>query len=128
MKVREGEMNELKELEECECANPSQESARRNQEIWAHNVGTLWAEVEMLTKGTVANRLALGKRSRELRSLYSDRNLGKHRLTSGHGCFEEEIRRRGYKPRTVRQWIQDYEASLAGRPLSSDKQRARRMN
>ena len=71
--------------------------------IWSELVNTLWAEVEALTSGTGANRLALGQRFHELRSKYSDRNFGGHRLTSGHGSFEEEIRKRGYRPRTVRQ-------------------------
>jgi len=66
-------------------------------QIWTELVNTLWAEVEALTSGTVANRLALGQRFHELRSKYSDRNFGGHRLTSGHGSFEEEIRKRGYR-------------------------------
>lgn len=86
----------------------------------------LWAEVKALTPGTVANRLALGQRFRDLRAIYSDRNIGGRRLTSGHGS-EEEIRRRGYKPRSVRQWIADFEAALSGKPLASDRRKERRM-
>jgi hypothetical protein len=111
-----------------EYSKPLEKSAHGDSDIWAQNVNRLWVEVELLTSGTVANRVASGKRFRELRSLYSDRNFGGRRLTSGHGSFEEEIRRRGYKPRTVRQFIEDYESSLVGKPLSSAKRKARRLN
>src|SRR4051812_3534366 len=72
----------------------------------------LWSEIEALTPRTTANRLALGQRFHELRYLHSDRNSGGYRLTSGHGAFEQEIRKRGFKPRTVRGWIEDWEAAL----------------
>jgi len=86
----------------------------------------LWADIEALTPGTTCNRLALGQRFHALRSLYSDRQADVRR-TLGHGVFEAEIIRRGYRPRTVRSWIEDYEAALAGKPLSSAKRKARRL-
>jgi hypothetical protein len=95
--------------------------------IWAEGVDKIWAEVEALTPGSVANRLALGQRFHDLRAKYSDRNFGGHRLTSGHGTFEEEIRKRGYRPRSVREWISDYESALAGKPLSAAKRKTRRL-
>ena len=95
-------------------------------QVWEEEA-TLWTEIAALTPGTVTNRLALGQRFRELRRIFSDRNSGGHRLTFGHGVFEEEIRRRGYRPRTVRGWIQDFESAVAGKPLSSEKRRARLM-
>jgi hypothetical protein len=97
------------------------------QLVWTEDLDKLWAEVKALTHGTAANRLALGQRFRELRAIYSDRNFGGQRLTSAHGSFEEEILKRGYRPRTVRGWIQDFEAALVGKPLSSDNRKRRRM-
>ena len=86
-----------------------------------------WVRIKELTPGTFANRLALGQCFHDLRSLYSDRNSGGHRLTSAHGGFEAEIIKRGYKPRTVRGWVADYEAALAGKPSSAAKRRAHRL-
>jgi hypothetical protein len=86
----------------------------------------LWADIEALTPGTVRNRPALGQRFHDPRICYSDRQADVRR-TLGHGVFESEIIRRGYQPRTVRSWIEAYQAALAGRPLSSAKRRARRL-
>jgi hypothetical protein len=86
----------------------------------------LWTRVEELSPGT-RNRLALGQAFQELRSLYSERNSGGHRLTSGHGSFETEIRKRSkYSARAVRDMIADFESNLRGEPSTSAKRKARR--
>ncbi|PYV73376.1 MAG: hypothetical protein DMG96_23280 [Acidobacteria bacterium] len=85
----------------------------------------IWQRIEELKPGTDSNRLALGQCFHELRSLYSDRQADVRR-TLGHGVFEDEIRKRGYKPRTVREWISDYEANLTGEFSSAAKRRATR--
>ena len=85
----------------------------------------LWMEVCQLTAGSRSNRLELGKVFRELRDIYSERNSGGNRRTSGHGTFEKECLQRGYKPRTVRDLIADYEAFLSGNPSASEKRKVR---
>lgn len=84
-----------------------------------------WMTVEELTSGTKANRFALGHEFKKLRDIYSERNIGGNRRTSGHGTFENECLQRGYKPRTVRDLIADYEASISGKPLAAEKRKAR---
>lgn len=87
----------------------------------------LWYRIGELSPGTDGNRLALGQAFQELRALYSDRNSGGHRLTSGHGQFEAEIRKRSkYSPRAVRDMIADYEANLRGEETTAAKRKARR--
>lgn len=85
----------------------------------------LWLGIEKLTAGTRSNRLERGRIFRELRSLYSDRNIGGNRRTSGHGTFEKECLQRGHKPRTVRDLIADYEACLSGKPSTTEKRKVR---
>jgi hypothetical protein len=85
----------------------------------------LWARIDELTAGTKVNRLALGETLRQLRDIYSDRNIGGNRRTSGHGTFEKECQQRGYKPRTVRDLISDYEAFLLGQPSAAEKRKTR---
>jgi hypothetical protein len=85
----------------------------------------IWTRIEELAPGTAKNRLALGQCFHELRNLYSDRQADVRRAI-GHGVFEAEIAKRGYKPRTVREWVKDYEANLAGAPSSAAKRKARR--
>lgn len=85
----------------------------------------LWHRAAELAQGAEANRRCLGKAFAELRTLYSDRAADVRR-TLGHGIFEDEIRKRGYKPRTVRDWINDYEAALNGEKSSAEKRRTRR--
>ena len=89
-------------------------------------IETLWRRVEAVSQDIATDKLTLGRLFLQLRELYSDRNSGGRRLTSGHGCFEKEIVRRGYKPRRVRELIVDYQASLTGEPSTSAKRRARR--
>ena len=85
----------------------------------------LWMTIDRLTAGSKINRLELGKAFGNLRDIYSDRNFGGNRRTSGHGCFEQECLERGYKPRTVRDLIAHYEAFLSGKPSPSEKRKAR---
>jgi hypothetical protein len=85
----------------------------------------LWSEIRELTPGTIENRLGLGERFYALRKLYSDREADVRR-TLGHGIFEQEIVKRGYRPRTVREWVSDYEASLTTGYDSAAKRKARR--
>jgi len=96
------------------------------QQSWGDQVTYLWQRIQAASPGTPANRLTLGMYFAELRDLYSDRNCGGRRLSSGHGSFETEIRIRGYRPRTVRGWIEDYLACLQGRPTNAAKRRAQR--
>jgi hypothetical protein len=88
-------------------------------------IGMLWCEILELTPGTVENRLGLGERFHALRKLYSDREADVRRML-GHGIFEQEIVKRGYKPRTVREWVADFEASLTTGYDSAAKRKARR--
>ena len=85
----------------------------------------LWMDIGQMMGGSKSNRLELGKRFRELRDIYSDRNSGGNRRTSGHGTFEKECLQRGYRPRTVRDLIADYECFLSGKPSASEKRKAR---
>jgi hypothetical protein len=86
----------------------------------------LWGEIEALHDGYMANRLELGKRFLQLQLLYSERsNYGGRRL-SGKGVFEEAIKARGFKPRTVRGWINDYLADRDGSRISEREKRAAR--
>ena len=92
----------------------------------SEQIERLWVAIEELSPGP-RNRFALGRTFHDLRVLYSDRNSGGHRLTSGHGRFETEIRKRSkYSPRAVRDMIADYEASLRGEPSTSAKRKVRR--
>jgi hypothetical protein len=86
----------------------------------------LWTAIELVRADLAAHRLQLGKLFLQLRNLYSDRNSGGHRLTSSHGTFESEIIQRGFKPRSVRQWITDFEAHRTGTPTSSEKRKTSR--
>jgi hypothetical protein len=72
----------------------------------------LWAAVERAHTNFAANRRELGKLFFELRNLYSDRNSGGGRLSSGHGTFQGECQKRGYQPRRVREWVNDHEVEL----------------
>lgn len=91
----------------------------------------LWTAIEFVHRDLQQDRRELGKLFLQLKHLYSDRNSGGVRLTSGHGTFQQEIVKRGYKPRSVREWISDYEA-LSARyqgdttSTSSEKRKARR--
>jgi hypothetical protein len=96
----------------------------RSSGIYEDIVGW-WMTVDRLTAGTKINRLWLGEAFRALRDIYSDRNIGGNRRTSGHGTFERECQQRGYKPRTVRDLIADYEAFLSGKPSAAKKRKAR---
>jgi hypothetical protein len=89
----------------------------------------LWSEIDAAHALLRVDRLQLGNLFLQLRNLYSDRNSGGNRLSSGHGTFEEEIRKRGYKPRRVREWITDYEVVEGLRPAAEStaaKREARR--
>jgi hypothetical protein len=89
-------------------------------------IDTAWLRIEQLIARTKADRLTLGQLFLKLRDLYSDRDSGGHRLSSGHGSFEAEIVKRGYRPRTVRQWIGDFEVHQTGSPTSSEKRKTSR--
>lgn len=92
-------------------------------------IESLWYRIAELTPGTEINRLSLGQCFHELRFLYSDRNSGGRRLSSGHGTFEIEIRKRTkYSPRAVRDMIADYLANLCGGPSTTAKRKARRFS
>lgn len=92
----------------------------------------LWHEIEVVyVGGFLPARHQIGELFWKLRNLYSDRNSGGSRLTSGHGVFEKECIKRGYQPRRVREWINDHEVVLGLRkPAESTaaKRKARRLN
>lgn len=86
----------------------------------------LWKEIEVASKSFDGDRLQLGKLFYQLRCLYSERsNLAAGRLTSGHGVFQAEIVKRGFRPNRVREWIVDYEVE-AGLRSPSESTSARR--
>jgi hypothetical protein len=84
----------------------------------------IWQAIERSSATFEADRRQLGRLFLELRNLYSER--GVRRMSAGHGIFEREIKVRGYKSRTVREWISDFEADRDGTPRSSMKRKARR--
>jgi hypothetical protein len=93
----------------------------------------LWTAVERAHEHFAANRRELGKLFFQLKNLYSERanNSAARRLTSGHGVFQIEIKKRGYKPNRVREWICDYEVEVGLRPpaeATAAKRKARRVN
>ena len=92
----------------------------------------LWTAVERAHEDFVVNRRELGTLFYQLRNLYSERaNSAARRLTSGHGVFQMEIKKRGYKPNRVREWICDHEVEVGLRsPAESTaaKRKARRVN
>jgi hypothetical protein len=104
------------------------EGGRSPWEGGYNQILTLWMSIERLTAGTKVNRLELGETFRQLRDIYSDRNLGGNRRTSGHGTFEKECLDRGYKPRTVRDLIADYEAFLSGESSAAEKRKERQQS
>ena len=98
-----------------------------------HDAATrLWTAVERAHEGFVVKRRELGKLFYQLKNLYSERaNSAARRLTSGHGVFQMEIKKRGYKPNRVREWICDYEVEIGLRPPAEStaaKRKARRVN
>ena len=98
-----------------------------------HDAATrLWTAVERAHEGLAVRRHELGKLFFQLKNLYSERaNLAVRRLTSGHGVFQAEIEKRGYKPNRVREWICDYEVEAGLRPPAEStaaKRKARRVN
>lgn len=113
-------------LEQVEASLPDYVRALKSPGWGVYNdILCLWAAIDELTGGTKINRLALGERFRKLRDIYSERNIGGNRRTSGHGTFEKECQQRRYKPRTVRDLIADYEAFLSGKPSAAKKRQAR---
>src|SRR5579862_3304556 len=88
----------------------------------------LWTAIEAIHRDIAADRLKLGKLFLQLRFLYSERSAGV-RLSSGPGTFEYEIKKRGFRPNRVREWITDYEVSAGLRSTddsTSHKRAARR--
>jgi hypothetical protein len=85
----------------------------------------IWHAIDVAALSLSKNRLLLGKLFLHLKSLYSERSADK-RLTSGHGSFEFETKARGFKTRTVREWIFDFEADRDGKPSTSAGKKARR--
>jgi hypothetical protein len=91
----------------------------------AKQIETLWARIDGLAPRTSKHRLMLGECFYELRSLYSGHQADVRR-TLGRGVFEAEIIKRGFTPRTVREWISDFEANLNSGPSCAAKRKARR--
>lgn len=63
-----------------------------------------WKVIEHVKEeGLESVRLKLGEEFLKLRDLYA------HAGSKHEGVFEKEIEKRGYKPRTVRKWIRDFQ-------------------
>lgn len=78
-------------------------------------IEVLWQHIDRLQQPG-ALRSQLGEALCRLRSLYSERERKSGRQSAdvqGHGTFEREVIRRGWKPRTVRTLISDYEVEWA---------------
>jgi hypothetical protein len=88
-------------------------------------IEALWTRAEELAPRTGKYRLILGQCFYRLRLLYSGHQADVRR-TLGRGVFEAEIVKRGFRPRTVREWIADFEADLNGGRSNAAKRRARR--
>jgi hypothetical protein len=106
---------------------------RLDRNMCKHDAATrLWTAVERAHGDFEVNRRALGKLFFQLKNLYSERaNSAARRLTSGHGIFQAEIKKRGFKPNRVREWICDYEVEAGLRPPAEStaaKRKARRVN
>jgi hypothetical protein len=91
----------------------------------------LWTEIEAVNANLALNRRLIGSLFLQLRNLYSERARSEPpgRLSSGHGTFEVEIKKRGFRPNRVREWINDYEVAKGLRPASEStaaKRKARR--
>lgn len=91
----------------------------------------LWSEIEAVNADLALNRHLVGRLFLQLRNLYSERARSEPpgRLSSGHGTFEVEIKKRGFRPNRVREWIRDYEVAEGMRPASESttaKRKARR--
>jgi len=79
----------------------------------------LWKSLELVSQDLTHDRLTMGRVGLELRNLYSERsNSADRRRSSGHGSFEAELRKRGYKPNRIREAIRDYRVSIGELPQS----------
>jgi hypothetical protein len=79
----------------------------------------LWESFELAHHDLEHDRLAVGRLGMELRNMYSERsNSADRRRSSGHGSFEAELRKRGYKPNRIREAIRDYRVSIGELPQS----------
>jgi hypothetical protein len=85
----------------------------------------IWAAIDAAKLALTANRLVLGKLCIQLENLYSERAAGVRR-SSGHGTFVQELKKRGFNPRTVREWMADFAAYRDGKPTTAEKRQARR--
>lgn len=92
----------------------------------------LWAHLQAIDGDAIERAVRAAKRGElfyQLRCLYSERESGGGRRSSGHGTFERECIVRGYKPRRVREWVRDHEVRIGLRPPADStaaKQKARR--
>jgi hypothetical protein len=115
----------LMRMESEEESEPSYLRELEKTDRWVHcDIAGHWREIENLTPGRY-NRIALGMHFDALRHIYSEKNIGGNRRTSGHGTFEKGCEERGYSPRTVRGWIADYKAYITGAPTEAQKRSAR---
>ena len=117
-------------LERVEASLPDYVRALKSPYRWGtyDEILVLWADIDELTAGTKINRVTLGRTFRQLRDIYSNRNIGGNRRTSGHGTFEMECQQRRYEPRTVRDLIAEDEAFLSGKPSAAEKRKARQQH
>jgi len=104
----------------------------REEQHRAHDAEKrILGDIERVRRNHQANRRELGRLFRDLQNLYSERNSGGMRLTSGHGQFEQKIKELGFNPRRVREWICDFEVEAGLRPpteSTASKRRTRRAN
>jgi hypothetical protein len=80
-----------------------------------NKIARLWRTLDLTTADYNRDRFRLGILLAKLQAAYSERSEVRQTVSPslGHGTFERECIRRGYKPRTVRALIADAKVILA---------------
>jgi hypothetical protein len=90
----------------------------------SNSIKRTWAAIDIIIADAKSDRLKLGEHFQRLQTLYSNKSADIRR--SGVGTFEQELTKRDLKPRTVREWVSDYEAHRTGAATSAEKRKALR--
>ena len=95
------------------------------EEPLTQQINRQWKVIERIREeGLKTVRLELGREFLKLRGMYSHKS---NTRTSAHpGTFEKECEKRGFKHRTVCDWIKDYEASQKGGKTTAEQKKDRR--